>query len=123
MFTAFRTGWQASPALTPSIRACRYQHQTLRGLAYLEGVSLCGLWSSASARRTVHGGDDGTAGRLSASGRPDEAFDDVQGLRKGCPAACRPFLQCRDGQVTRIRQTPQKSIAAEDRVGQQEFLP
>ena len=28
----------------------------------MEGVSLCGLWSSASARRAVHGGDDGTAG-------------------------------------------------------------
>jgi hypothetical protein len=122
MFTAFRTGWQASPALTPSIRACRYQHQTLRGLAYLEGVSLCGLWSSASARRTVHGGDDGTAGRLSASGRPDEAFDDVQGLRKGCPAACRSILQRWSGQVAGIWQASQEQTTAEDRVWRQEFL-
>ncbi len=36
----------------------------------------------------VHGGDDGTAGGLTPACRPDEASDDVQGLRKGCPAAC-----------------------------------
>lgn len=75
------------------------------------------------ARRAVHGGDDGTAGGLPASNRPDETSDDVQGLRQGCFAACRPVLQCRDGQIAGIWETPQEQTTAEDRVGRQEFLP
>lgn len=93
----FRSGRKKSTSIASSIRARHCLHQALRGLTFLEGLSLCRLRTSASARRTVHGGDDGTAGGLPASDRPDEAADDVQGLRQGCPAACRPVLQCRDG--------------------------
>ena len=81
------------------------------------------LRTSASARRAVHGSDDGTAGGLPASSRPDEASDDVQRLRKRCFAACRIVLQHRSRQIAGIRQTSQEPIAAEDRVWQQEFLP
>ena len=66
--------------------------------------------------------DDGTAGRLAASVRPDEAFDDVQGLWQRCPAACRLVLQCRSGQITGIWQASQKPTNTKDRVGRQEFL-
>ena len=47
--------------------------------------------------------------------RVNEAFGDVQRLRKECFAACRPVLQCRSEQAARIRETSQKPIAAEDR--------
>ena len=47
---------------------CGGLYQVLRGLTFLEGLSLCRLRTSASARRAVHGSDDGTAGGLSASG-------------------------------------------------------
>ncbi len=122
-FTAFRSGRQKRLILASSIRACCSLHQAFRELTFLEGLPLCGLWSSASARRAVHGGDDGTAGGLPASNRPDETSDDVQGLRQGCFAACRPVLQCRDGQIAGIWETPQEQTTAEDRVGRQEFLP
>ena len=35
-------------------------------------LSVCWIWASAAIRRALHGGYDGTAGRLSASCRPLE---------------------------------------------------
>jgi len=60
---------------------------------------------------------------LAAPVRPDEAFDDVQGLWQRCPAACRLVLQCRSGKITGIWQASQKPTNTKDRVGRQEFLP
>ena len=64
----FRSGGWKGSLFTTAVRACRCLHQVLRGLTFLEGLSLCRLRTSASARRAVHGSDDGTAGGLSASG-------------------------------------------------------
>ena len=98
----FRSGGRKGSLFTTAVRACRCLHQTLRGLTRTQGRSLCWIRASALTGRTLHGSNDGTAGGLSAPCRPDEASDDIQGLRQGCPAACRSVLQRWNGQVAGI---------------------